>query len=102
MNEIIIINTITENQISVGFNLNDGKVPFPPINIDITGDVDLNNLINEIIKLIELKKKFSVEFVDKNNLVESDKKIELIKETLNDIYLKFNENILDNSLQELM
>ena len=64
--------------------------------------MDLNNLINEIIKLIELKKKFSVEFVDKNNLVESDKKIELIKETLNDIYLKFNENILDNSIQELM
>ena len=57
MNEIIITNTIAENQISVGFNLNDGQVPFPPINIDITGDVDLNNLINEIIKLIELKKK---------------------------------------------
>ena len=102
MNEIIITNTIAENQISVGFNLNDGQVPFPPINIDITGDVDLNNLINEIIKLIELKKKFSIEFIDQNNLIETNNKIKLIKDTLNEIYLKFNENIYVDPLEELL
>lgn len=93
MSEIIITNTIAVNQISVGFNLNNGEVPFPPINIDISGDVDLNNLINEIIKLIELKRKFLVEFIDAANLIETNDKIKLIKETLNGIYSKFNENI---------
>lgn len=93
MSEIIVTNTIALNQISVGFNLNNGEVPFPPINIDITGDVDLNNLINEIIKLIELKRKFLVEFIDTANLEETNDKIKLIKETLNGIYSKFNENI---------
>lgn len=93
MNEIIITNNITANQISVGFNLNNGEVPFPPITIDISGDIDLNNLINEIIKLIELKRKFSIEYVDVANLAETSDKVKLIKETLDGIYAKFNENI---------
>ena len=93
MSEIIITNTITVSQISVGFNLNNGEVPFPPISIDITGDVDLNNLINEIIKLIELKRKFLVEFIDIANLAETNDKVKLIKDTLNGIYSKFNENV---------
>lgn len=93
MNEIIITNNITANQISVGFNLNNGEVPFPPITIDISGDIDLNNLINEIIKLIELKRKFSIEYVDAANLAETNDKVKLVKETLDGIYVKFNENI---------
>lgn len=98
MSEIIITNIITVNQISVGFNLNNGEVPFPPINIDISGDVDLNNLINEIIKLIELKRNFLVEFIDEANLIETNDKIKLITETLNGIYSKFNENVvIENS-----
>ncbi|PKP24126.1 MAG: hypothetical protein CVU03_13625 [Bacteroidetes bacterium HGW-Bacteroidetes-2] len=93
MSEIIIANSITENQISVIFNLNNGEVPFPPININIVGDVDLNALINEMVKLIEFKRKFLVEFIDVNNLAKTNDKIKLIKETLNEIYSKFNENI---------
>ena len=98
MSEIIVTNTISVNQISVGFNLNNGEVPFPPINIDISGDVDLNTLINEIIKLIELKRKFLIEFIDMDNLIETNDKIKLVKETLNRVYSKFNENveIIDN------
>jgi hypothetical protein len=82
----------------VGFNLNNGEVPFPPINIDISGDVDLNTLINEIIKLIELKRKFLIEFIDMDNLIETNDKIKLVMETLNGVYSKFNENveIIDN------
>lgn len=93
MSEIIITNTIAANQISVEFNLNDENVPFPPINIDIIGDVDLNNLINVIVKLIELKRKLSVKFLDAANLSETNDKIKLIKETLNGIYVKFNDNV---------
>lgn len=93
MSEIIITNTIVANQISVEFNLNDENVPFPPINIDIIGDVDLNNLINVIVKLIELKRKLSVKFLDAANLSETNDKIKLIKETLNGIYVKFNDNV---------
>lgn len=93
MSEIILTNIIAANQISVDFNLNNGDVPFPPINIDISNDVDLNNLINKIVKLIELKKKISVEFIDADNLAETSDKIKLIMETLNGIYTKFNENV---------
>ena len=94
MSEIITKNTITENQIVVVFDLQDGEVPSPPINIDIQGDVDLNPLINYIIKLLELEREISVEFLDNLELSETDGKIKLIKETLNEIYIKFNENVV--------
>lgn len=93
MNDIIVNNIISINQISIGFNLNDGNIPLPPIAIDIAGDVDLNILITEIIKLLELNRKFSIEFSDPSSLVEANGKIKLIKETLIEIYVKFNEKI---------
>lgn len=93
MNEITIKNVITENEIVVNFDLKNGQVPMPPINISITGDIDLNKLINEIAKLIELKREFLIEFEDADNLADSNSKINLIKEILEGIYLKFNENI---------
>ena len=95
MSEIIVTNTISVNQISIGFILSDGSVPFPPITIDITGDVDLNSLITEIIKLLELHRKFSIEFSDPTSLADTNGKIKLIKVTLNEVYTKFNEKIDD-------
>lgn len=93
MNEIIVNNTISENQILIGFNLNDGNVRFPPIVIDISGDVDLNSLITEIVKLLELNRKMSIEYSDPSSLLVANGKIKLIKETLDEVYSRFNEKI---------
>jgi len=99
MNEIIVNNTISVNQISIGFNLNNGSVPFPPIVIDITGDVDLNNLITEIVNLLELNRKILIEYSDPSSLSVTNGKIKLIKETLDEVYSKFNEKMDANTLE---
>jgi len=105
MNEIIITNSISEKEISVGFNLNDGNVPFPPIVIDISGDIDLNDLVSHILSYLELNRKFQVEYSNPQLLLEKSDKIKLIKETLDEIYIKFNSAIenanLENTNQDI-
>ena len=64
MKEINLTNSISENQISIGFNLNDDNVPVRPITIDISGDIDLNALVNQILGYLERNRKFKIEYLE--------------------------------------
>ena len=90
MKEINLTNSISENQISIGFNLNDDNVPVRPITIDISGDIDLNALVNQILGYLERNRKFKIEYLDPELLLDKSDKIKLIKETLDEIFNKFS------------
>jgi len=95
MENIIITNTIQEDEIIIGFNLQDGTVPFPPILMPISGDIELNPLVVKLTELIELKREIEFEYVDENDLIESNSKIKLVTETLDEMYNSFNSIIFD-------
>lgn len=93
MGNIIIKHIIEAEQVKISFNLQDGSLPFPAINLDIRSDIDLNSLLIKLTELIEIKKELEVQFEDPTGLSTNDSKIKLIKETLEEIYAKFNEKI---------
>ena len=45
MKNIIITNTIAVDKIHINIDLSDGKIPFLPIEISISGDIELNTLV---------------------------------------------------------
>lgn len=93
MDNIIITNTITTDKISINFNLQDGSFSLTSLDLLTSGDIELNPLVIKLTELIELNKKIEVAYEDTLQLLESDSKIKLVKDTLDDIYESFNSNI---------
>lgn len=89
MSETIIKHNILEEKISISFDLQG----FNNVDLDIQTDIDLNPLLIKLTKIIEVNKKLKFEFEDKNQLLQSFDKIKLIRETLIEIYDKFNDKI---------
>ncbi|MCT3806714.1 hypothetical protein HZQ57_15990 [Elizabethkingia anophelis] len=89
----IITNTVEETKILVNFNLQDGSLTFPSVEINTEGDIDFNSLILKLSELIEQNRQLEVEYVDAELLVESNSKIGLVKTTLDEIYNEFNASI---------
>lgn len=94
MENIIITNTITEDKIHINFDLSDGKIPFPPIELSTSGDIELNTLVIKLTELLELNRKVEVKYSDAHSLIESTPKVKLIVDALNEIYNSFNSNII--------
>jgi len=94
MNNIIVTNTIEQDKITINFDPQDGTLSFPSVNLTTTGDIDLNPLILKLTDLLELDNKLEIQYNDTHSLADTDSKIKLVKETLDDIYKSFNQNIL--------
>jgi hypothetical protein len=95
MNNIQINNIIQEDKVSINFNLQDGSLSFPTLDLLTSGDIELNPLIIKLTELLELHRKIEITYEDALSLLETDSKIKLVKETLDDIYNSFNLNIID-------
>ena len=94
MENIIITNTIAEDKFHINFDLSDGKIPFPPIELSTSGDIELNTLVIKLTELLELNRKVEVKYNDAHSLIESTQKVKLIVDALNEIYYSFNSNII--------
>lgn len=91
---IIVSNIIEQDKITINFDPQDGTLSFPSVNLTTTGDIDLNPLILKLTDLLELDNKLEIQYNDTHSLADIDSKIKLVKETLDDIYKSFNQNIL--------
>ena len=91
---IIVSNIIEQNKITINFDPQDGTLSFPSVDLTTTGDIDLNPLILKLTDLLELDNKLEIQYDDEHSLADTDSKIKLVKETLDDIYKSFNQNIL--------
>lgn len=96
MNNIQINNIIQEDKVSINFNLQDGSLSIPTLDLLTSGDIELNPLIIKLTELLELHRKIEITYEDALSLLETDSKIKLVKETLDDIYNSFNLNIIDD------
>lgn len=83
-----------ESKFTINFDMQDGSISFRSQELKIEGDIDLSVLITKLSEFIEQKKKLQIEFEDTSNLEDSNPKIKLVKDTLNEIYNKFNEQII--------
>lgn len=90
MDAINVKHIIDEDKITINFDLLDGSLAFPAVELGIEGDIDLNSLVVKLTELIESKRKLNVDFEDSKSLLDSSPKIKLIKNTLEEIYSKFN------------
>jgi hypothetical protein len=90
MDSINVKNIIEENKITIGFDMGDGSLSFPSVELGIEGDIDLNTLVVKLSELIEQKRKLNVDYEDSRSLLVSNFKITLIKNTLSEVYFKFN------------
>lgn len=93
---IIIKHIVEESKFTIIFDMQDGSISFPSLDLNIEGDIDLSTLITKLSEFIEQKKKLQIEFEGTNDLEESNHKIKLVKETLNEIYNKFNEQVVQD------
>ncbi|MFC3561186.1 hypothetical protein [Pedobacter jamesrossensis] len=93
MSNIVIKHIFETEQILLSFDMQDGSLSFPSINLDIKSDIDLNSLLIKLTEFVEIKRELEIQFEDPNSLLKSDAKIKLIGETLEEIYAKFNEKI---------
>lgn len=93
MKTILVKHIIEESKFSINFDLQDGSISFPTLDLDIKGDVDFKELIIKLLEFIENKREIQIEFEDQKNLQEGNTKITLIKETLSEIYNKYNSQI---------
>jgi hypothetical protein len=93
MGNIKVTNTIETDSVNIDFNIDDSTVHYPSIKINIQTDVDLTLLINKLIEFVEINHKLVVKYVDEHGLIESNSKIKLIKETLDEVFVKFNDEI---------
>ena len=96
MNTILITNTIQEDKISIAFNLQDGTLSFPVVDLSTSGDIELNPLVIKLTELLESDRKIEIKYEDSLSLIENDSKIKLIKETLDNIFSSFNSNVVTN------
>jgi hypothetical protein len=94
MENIIITNTIEEDKIHINFDLSDGKIPFPPIELSTSGDVELNQLVIKLTELLELNRQVDVKYTASDSLIDSNLKVKLIVDALDEIYNSFNSNIV--------
>ena len=103
MENILITNTVLKDKILISFDLQDGNIPFPPFELLTSGDIELNPLVIKLSELLELNKEVEYEYEDSLSLLETDSKIKLVKETLDEIYNSFNSNItIENGDEDLM
>lgn len=93
METILLTHTIEEQKIILNFDMQDGSLSFPSLTINVNGDIDLNSLIIKLTELIELDRELQMIFNDPLTLLESNPKILLIKETLDEIYNQFNKRL---------
>lgn len=94
MENILITNTILEDKILINFNLQNGDLSFPSVELSTSGDIELNPLIIKLTELLELNREIEIDYDDSQSLLENDSKIKLVKETLDEIYNSFNSNIV--------
>lgn len=97
---IIIKHVVEESKFTISFDMQNGSISFPSQDLNIGGDIDLRALITKLSEFIEQKDELQIEFEDTNNLEESNPKIKLVKETLEEIYNKFNELVLRDDFSE--
>jgi hypothetical protein len=103
MDDIIITNTIDEDIFYIDFDLNDGSISFPALELSTFGDIELNPLVIKLTELLELNRKIEIKYEDSQSLLESDPKIKLVKETLDEIYDSFNSNIvIEDDVEDLL
>lgn len=100
MENILITNTILKDRISVSFNLQNGDLSFPSVELSTSGDIELNPLVIKLTELLELNREIEIDYIDSLSILDNESKIELVKETLDEIYSSFNSNIVveDNDL----
>lgn len=89
---IKINNKIESKYIEVNIQIME-EIPFPPITIDLDNDVSLDDLVAKLIDLAKCEKKIEYDFVDDNSLAEQHPKIRIVKETLEEIYKKYNSTL---------
>lgn len=95
MNKILITHQIEESTITIQFNLLDGEINFPELSLNLNGDIDFSQLIFKMLEFIKNKNTIETDFIDNNNLIKPNSKINLIKETLEEIYDSYNKQILE-------
>ena len=85
----VILNS-KENKITLN-GLTDSE-----LNIDISGDVDFTDLVQELTKKIDEEKKIILTIENEASI--TDPKIKLVIETLKNIFESYNESLKDNNL----
>ena len=101
MESIIVKHIIEESKITINFDLLNGSLSFPSIELKIEGDIDLNSLVVKLTELIEDKRTLQLEYEDTKSLLESNPKIQLIRSTLEEIYSVFNSSFDDSVIDEV-
>jgi hypothetical protein len=87
MDELICnaILSSSDNKITIS-NLADGD-----FDIDISGDIDFTNLVQELTKKIDEEKNIILTIEDEESI--TDSKGKLIIDTLKDIFISYNESL---------
>ncbi len=93
MESILITNTITQDNVSISFDLQDGSLALTTVEIPTAGDIELNPLVLKLTELLELNREIEIDYADSLSILETDSKIELVRETLDEIYESFNSSI---------
>lgn len=94
MENILITNTILKDRILISFNLRNGDLSFPSVELSTSGDIELNPLVIKLTELLELNREIEIDYIDSQSILENESKIKLVKETLDEIYSSFNSNIV--------
>jgi hypothetical protein len=103
MENILIKNTILEDKILISFDLQDGDLSFPSLELPTSGDIELNPLIIKLTELLEVNRELEVDYDDSQSILDTDTKIKLVKETLDEIYVSFNSNIVvEDDVEDLL
>lgn len=93
MENILITNTILADKVIIGFDFQDGSLALTTVELSTSGDIELNPLIIKLTEVLELNRELEIDYIDSLSILETDSKIELVKETLDEIYDSFNSNI---------
>jgi hypothetical protein len=92
MKSIIVKHIIDESKITINFDLLNGSLSFPSIELKIEGDIDLISLVVKLTELIEQKRTLHLEYEDTNSLLKTNPKMQLVKSTLEEIYSVYNNS----------
>ena len=101
MSKITVANTFENNKLVIGFDFHDGLIPFAPFELTTNGDIELNPLVIKLTELLErnLEIEYTFEGVDETD-DDNNKKLKLIKSTLEEIYNGFNRNVMSTVVEE--
>jgi len=97
MDKINVNNTINQEKITVQIIQSIDRED--TIILDITSDIELTPLVLHMVGLIEKKRKLEYNFNDPQALAEGDTKVLLIKNTIIEIYDRFNKSIENNETE---